>query len=241
MITVDFNHIPQDAHQRLLDIGCGNGRHMAAAFDRGVGLVIGADANLDDLGQARNRMHFHQSVRNGGPWGVSGADVTRLPFADAAFSVVICSEVLEHIPDDAAAIAEMIRVLEKEGLLVVSVPNRWPETICWLLSRQYRTSEGGHIRIYRKGTLRRRIESAGMTHIRTHWAHSLHVPYWWLKCLLGIDKDALWPVVQYHRLLTWDLMQAPLLTRLLDRWFNPIAGKSVVLYFRKYRARPETG
>jgi hypothetical protein len=70
---------------------------------------------------------------------------------------------------------------------------------------------------------------------RTHYAHSLHTPYWWLKCLLGIERNDLFPVAAYQRFLTWDMMQKPRLTRRVEHWLNPVMGKSVVLYFRKYR------
>ncbi len=49
-------------------------------------------------------------------------DVTRLPFPDGAFDVVICSEVMEHIPDNRKAVSELMRVLKPGGDLVVSVP-----------------------------------------------------------------------------------------------------------------------
>ena len=129
--------------------------------------------------------------------------------------------------------AEITRVLKPDRHLVVSVPRRWPEAVCWRLSRQYRSTPGGHVRIYRAGRLIRTLQALGLAHWRTHFAHSLHTPFWWLKCLLGLQRDRLWPVRWYHRFLTWDLMQKPPLTRRLDQYLNPWLGKSVVLYFRK--------
>lgn len=236
MITVDFECLPLEPGCRILDIGCGNGRHTAAAFDLYEGRVVGADPNMHDLQDAHARLCLHASLANGrkNEWSLAGADITRLPFGDDSFDLVICSEVLEHIPDHRTAIDESARVLKPEGHLVVSVPRRWPETICWALSPQYRRTKGGHIRIYNRTHLIRMIEGmTGLTLWNTHYAHSLHSPYWWLKCLLGPDRDDLWPVRQYHRLLTWDLMHTPRITRHLDRWFNPVMGKSVVLYFRR--------
>jgi hypothetical protein len=72
-----------------------------------------------------------------------------------------------------------------------------------------------------------------MSHWRTHYAHSLHSPYWWLKCLLGVDREDILPVRLYKRFLTWDMMDKPKLTQTLDHLLNPVCGKSVVLYFRK--------
>jgi SAM-dependent methyltransferase len=148
--------------------------------------------------------------------------------------VVLCAEVLEHIHRHDQALAELARVLKPSGALVVSVPRHWPERLCWALSKAYRNTPGGHIRIYRAAALIQRVRSAGFGHRRTHHAHSLHSPYWWLKCLLGVERETIWPVSLYHRFLTWDMMQQPWLTRRLERLLNPVMGKSVVLYFRKH-------
>ena len=66
--------------------------------------------------------------------------------------------------------------------------------------------------------------------VRRHWAHALHSPYWWLRCALG---DENWLARLWHRLLVWDLMRAPWLTRRMEALLNPLMGKSVVLYFDK--------
>lgn len=235
MITIDFNKLNIPARSRILDIGCGSGRHLAAAYALEKTTIVGADANYDDLKKARKRLNFHDLVgaHGGGRWSLNAADITRLPFADAAFDLVICSEVLEHIPDHRKAMIEIVRVLKPGCPLVVSVPRRWPETICWRLSWEYRNDPGGHVRIYDARQLIRRIEALGVKHRCTHWAHSLHSPYWWLKCYLGYKQNDSRLVQLYHRLLVWDLMKKPLLTQLLEKLLNPVMGKSVVLYFNK--------
>lgn len=235
MITVDFQCLALPAASRILDIGCGTGRHTAAAYALEGARVVGADPCLTDLNEARERLQEHHRLgaHGNGRWHLAAADITNLPFEDGRFDLVICSEVLEHIPDHHRAMAEITRVVRPGSHLVVSVPRRWPETVCWTLSRKYRLAPGGHVRIYRAGQLIQRLQALGLTHWRTHFAHSLHTPFWWLKCLLGPERDQLWPVRCYHRFLTWDLMQKPPLTRRLDQWLNPWLGKSVVLYFRK--------
>jgi hypothetical protein len=50
---------------------------------------------------------------------------------------------------------------------------------------------------------------------------------------MGVDRTDLLPVNLYHRMLVWDMMKKPALTRFLDRLFNPVLGKSLVLYFSK--------
>lgn len=235
MITVDFQCLNLHRHSRILDIGCGTGRHTAAAYDLKKGSVVGADPNFQDLVAARERLGLHMAwtPRKKGAWSLAAADMTRLPFKDGSFDTVICSEVLEHIGPWRRAVRESIRVLKRGGHLVVSVPRRWPEAICWALSPEYRNTPGGHIRIFNTVDLVRRIRFQGLLHLRTHYAHGLHTPYWWLKCLLGIERRHLWPVEAYQRFLTWDMMKKPRFNRFLEQRLNPVLGKSVVLYFLK--------
>ena len=112
-------------------------------------------------------------------------DALALPFADGTFDRVIASEVLEHIPDDTAAMRELARVLRPGGAMAVTVPRCVPEAINWALSDEYHDTPGGHVRIYRRSTLERRLGSAGLEPTGYHHAHGLHSPYWWLRCLVG--------------------------------------------------------
>jgi SAM-dependent methyltransferase len=175
----------------------------------------------------------HEGEDGGGAALVMVSDVTKLPFTDASFDIVICSEVLEHIPDHNTAVKEIIRVLKPGKSLVVSVPRYLPERICWALSEAYHNEEGGHIRIYRKNELISLLEGAGATCIDMGWAHALHSPYWWIKCMAGHKNDKALPIKLYHKFLVWDIMHKPLFTRALDRLLNPLIAKSIVLYLKK--------
>jgi SAM-dependent methyltransferase len=235
MLTVDFSVLDLKPGSRVLDAGCGGGRHVSEAYRRRGVHVVGLDRNLEDITASRNliRMMDHEEEGGGGAWMTMAGDVTRLPFADDSFDLVICSEVLEHIPEDDRAIAEIIRVLKPGERLAVSVPRFLPETICWALSKEYRNEPGGHIRIYRKRQLIDRLESAGVRCVGTGWAHALHAPYWWLKCLVGTGNKKSRAVNLYHRMLVWDIVNRPWLTRTLERWLNPLIAKSCVLYLIK--------
>ena len=135
---------------------------------------------------------------------VVAADALALPFAEGAFDAVIMSEVLEHIPDYRAALAEATRVLRPDGLLCVSVPRAWPERLCWRLSRGYHQVPGGHLRIFRREALEREVTGAGYRCYHRHGAHALHVPYWWLQCLFWQHRERSWLVRAWHRLLVLD-------------------------------------
>lgn len=236
MVTVDFGRLSLRPGDRVLDIGCGSGRHTAAAYQCPNIDVFGADLNLDDVQQARNRLLFHDHCgeHGGGSWLLSVSNINCLPFEDASFDLVICSEVLEHISDDKPAVTEIIRVLKPNSPLVVSVPRYFPERICWALSATYHQTANGHIRIYRKQQLIRLLEAQGVVYQSSHFAHSIHSPYWWLKCLVGLERTDAAIVNGYHRFLTWDILKKPKVTRFLDVLFNPLFGKSLVIYcYRK--------
>ena len=88
-------------------------------------------------------------------------DALALPFADGTFDRVIASEVLEHIPNDVGAMRELARVLKPGGAMAVTVPRCGPEAINWALSDEYHDTPGGHVRIYRRSTLERRLTRWG--------------------------------------------------------------------------------
>ena len=234
MQTVDFKHFPLDSGDLVLDLGCGEGRHVISAYVAADVHSVGVDLSLEDLKTTREKFSdFAEPESDHKSFGLSSANALELPFADNTFDKVICSEVLEHIPDYAGALREIQRVLKPGGLFCASVPRHWPEKICWALSEEYYQVPGGHLRIFRSDELRGEIEQLGFSHYYRHWAHALHAPFWWLQCLFWKNRDSNWLVAQYHRLLVWDLMENPALTRILEKCMNPIVGKSVVMYFRK--------
>lgn len=234
METVDFRYFPLRAGETVLDLGCGEGRHTIAARLQSPVTAIGVDLSFGDLAAARDKFaHFDAAQSGDGHFGLANANALQLPFADNTFDKVICSEVLEHIPDYRAVLVEIRRVLKPGGLFCASVPRQWPEKICWWFSDAYHNVEGGHLRIFDARELDGQIRGLGFTFFRRHWAHALHAPFWWLQCLLWSRRDNHWLIRQYHRLLVWDLMDRPRITRLLEKALNPIMGKSVVMYYRK--------
>ncbi|MGE0622783.1 MAG: class I SAM-dependent methyltransferase [Pseudomonadales bacterium] len=232
LTTIDFRHLALKAGERILDLGCGEGRHAITAYLEAPVTVVGIDLSLADLGTAAGRFSEFQAPADTkrSLYFACGSGL-RLPFPDAAFDKVICAEVLEHVPDYHAMLREIRRVLKPGGQLAVSVPRFGPEWICWQLSDAYHEVPGGHVRIFRTRELRSAVEQKDMFCYASHWAHGLHSPYWWLRCLFWSKGEDVWAVRTYHRLLVWDLMKKPLVTRFLERLMNPLWGKSVVMYF----------
>ena len=159
MLTVDFDRLAIGAGTKVIDVGCGAGRHSFEAFRRGAD-VIAFDQNASDLNDVDEIL---QAMKDQGEVPASAraeavkGDALDLPFADGTFDCVIASEILEHVPEDDRAIAELVRVLKPGGALAITVPRWLPERVCWALSDEYHANEGGHIRIYRADELRGKV------------------------------------------------------------------------------------
>lgn len=232
MLTVDLDRLRVGAGDRLLDMGCGGGRHAFAALRRGA-QVVAFDADGDELAQVRvmaDAMAAEGEVpASGGAVTVQG-DALSLPFDDGAFDRIIAAEVLEHIPDDTSAIAELARALAPGGRIAVTVPSAFPERINWALDSDYHDFPGGHIRIYGRHELEQRLSAAGLTVLGGHRAHALHSPYWWIRCAGGVNNADRFVARRYHDVLVWQIMRNPAVLRHLDAALNPVLGKSLVVY-----------
>ncbi len=241
MLTVDYDRLGVGAGDRLLDLGCGFGRHAFEAARRGAA-VVALDAGAEEVAGVMATLGGMLDAGELDPLtaraGAVRGDALALPFADGAFDRVIASEVLEHIPDDVAAMGELARVLRPGGTMAVTVPRCGPEFVNWALSDAYHDVPGGHVRIYRRSTLVARLESTGLVTEGGHHAHGLHSPYWWLRCLVGPTNDLHPAVAAYHRLLVWDIVAGPRVTRTADRALSPLIGKSLVVYLKKPERSP---
>jgi len=232
MVTVEIDKLDLKPNDVVLDAGCGLGRHLRH-LARMPGLkIFGIDKNTWALRETAKSMESQPDALSR-DYLVSIADINRLPFADASFDCIICSEVLEHIPDHKNAIKELDRILKPKGTLVVSVPRYFAERICWFISREYHNEEGGHIRIYRKKQLHRILTGQGFKCWKINYKHALHSPYWWLKCLVGTKNEDHPLVKSYRKFLEWDIMKKPRPVRMLEELLNPFMGKSIVYYLKK--------
>ena len=150
-----------------------------------------------------------------------------MPYADQTFDCVIASEILEHIAQDDVAIAELIRVLKVGGALAVSVPRWLPSGVLGCI-RQIHANEQPRTHLPCSELRGKILDGHGIDP-----SHHAHAPLWWLKCAVGVSNTDHRAVTAYHKLLVWDLMQRPKITRLAESVLNPLVGKSVAMYFVK--------
>ena len=159
MLTVDYRRLALEPGHLLLDMGAGAGRHAFESYRRGA-RVIALDYDAAELKDVAGLFAAMQRGRRGPAAAAAAAavngDGTGLPFPDDTFDRIVCSEVLEHIPDLDTAISELHRVLKPSGTMAVTVPTWFPEKVCWALSEEYHAPfvPGGHIRIFTESALR---------------------------------------------------------------------------------------
>lgn len=188
-----LDHLGSGPGDRVLDAGCGLG-NVTHLLERAVpGLVVtGIDPDPARLATARA-----QGVRSP----LLAADGCRLPFPRGAFDAIVCSEVLEHVPDDAALLRDLRRVLRPGGRLVVTVPHAdHPWT--WDPVNRVRSRLGvrpvrtglfaghwtGHLRLYRPAELAERLTAAGFEVDAIHEQTSVTLPFAHLL-LYGIGRS----------------------------------------------------
>lgn len=145
---------------RLLDLGCGDGNNLTwlSAFAED---AYGSDYNLVRLvrSQARNPAAT-----------IFAADILDFPAADDSFDVIFFNHVIEHIPDDRAALAAVRRILKPGGLLVLGTPNEG----AWWWQLAYRRDPESlkttdHVHFYTGDTIGQKMRDAGLVLRETHY------------------------------------------------------------------------
>ena len=80
MLTVDFSYFPLQRGERVLDLGCGEGRHVISTFLEGEVHSVGVDLSLEDLGTAREKYaDFSEAAGGERAFGLSAANALELP------------------------------------------------------------------------------------------------------------------------------------------------------------------
>jgi SAM-dependent methyltransferase len=236
MLTIDLDLLKINGRERILDAGCGLGRHIWQVCKCNAGTSIAFDMDGTSLQSAR--FVLHQMDQKGeiiGNYHLVSGSVTSLPFDDETFDKVICSEVLEHVPDDHGAIRELTRVLKRDGILAVSVPSHFAESVCWRISDDYHNTPGGHIRIYKHEEILDLLKTQKLDIFLINYKHALHSIYWWLRGLFGLKNEKAVIPALYYKFLVWDIYSHHKYMGWLEEILNHFFPKSTVIYSRKQK------
>jgi len=234
LLTVDLDRLDVRAGQRVLDAGCGEGRHCFGALERGAH-VVGLDLDAGALRDAAPKLRARASACSGLGEMLRG-DTFHLPFPDECFDKVICSEVMEHVHDYTAAARELARVTRRDGMVAVTIPTATSEHLYLRVGDDYFESPGGHIRIFKPRELARGLARAGLVTVGVGFAHALHTPYWVLRSLAGLPRADENPLVRAYRAFLIRATVSPGLAA-LERVLNYCFPKSLILYAEKRRMR----
>jgi len=232
--SIDPQLLDISPSDRVIDLGCGTGRHVLE-LSKSPATLLGADISRHDLrvgrylveimrrrGEVQARVHWLQT---------SGE---RLPFVDGAFDRVICTETLEHVDDDALLARELVRVLKPGGILAVSVPDEYSEKVFWRLSKNYRTHAGGHVRIYERRRIVQLMREAGLRPYAVRYRHSLETLYWLSHIAFWSDWGKQGPITSvFRRALDAKRSRESGIVSAIDGIGNRILPKSIVVYSRK--------
>ena len=166
MLTADFDRLGVADGDRLLDLGCGFGRHAFEAARRGAE-VVALDAGEDEIVQVRavlaamveaGELERREGPGRRGAGRRAGPAVRRRGPSTASWRPRSSST----SPTTARPWPSWPGCCGPGGTMAVTVPRCGPEVVNWLLSDDYHDVPGGHIRIYRRTELARRLSSAGL-------------------------------------------------------------------------------
>lgn len=149
-------HLPHDKNLDILDAGCGGGATLESLGRYGSATGLELEEEAVDYARGRSR-------------NVTQGSIEELPFADGSFGLTLALDVIEHVPDDLAALRELYRVLRPGGSLLVTVPAL---RLLWSAHDE----ANGHYRRYTVDGLRRRFEEAGFEVVTATYFNTLLFP-----------------------------------------------------------------
>lgn len=163
------------AGERVLDVGCGEGRFASELLDAGAS-VVGLDVAAEPLRRARERDPRLADLRLiGGDRGSGGDGQTpgAWPVEDASADVVWAGETLEHVADTAGWLSEARRALAPGGRLLLSTPDHGRLTLLWLACSQRAFAAhfdplSDHLRFYTRAGLTRLLGEFGFQDVSVH-------------------------------------------------------------------------
>jgi len=173
-IDLSFLGLTQGAY--VLDVGCARGYTLAELSKRGC-LAYGVEVLFDLVREALQTLEKTQS----GGFPVAGSAMS-LPFSNETFDAVVCTEVIEHVPNAERALSEIYRVLKPRGHLCLALPTWFTERLFNRLDPNFAT-HSGHLRIFGPGEMKQLLELHGFKILRMHGRYFEWSVYWLFRTL----------------------------------------------------------
>jgi len=172
MKTIKSLRLPKDA--AILDIGCSGGKLITMLKAEGFYNITGIDVSESAIELCKQRDIDNVSVRDG----------AETSFAPESFDLIVASDVLEHIQDDAKALAHWNSLLKEHGRTVIFVP---AFKFLW----SYHDVVNHHFRRYTKRTLVTALQNANFEIKRkSYWNLLTFVPIYLVRLFSNEEKDA---------------------------------------------------
>ncbi len=231
METFNFNLLNLKKIKKVIDVGCGNGRHLKSlGFKLTDSEIIGIDQSAPEI--TKLNKEFDESVcKNGNAYKFITGDIREMDVPDNSQDLVVCSEVLEHVPNFEAVLEECYRILKPGSVMLISVPSYFPESLCWKYSKKYMQTPGGHIRIFKKNFLKERFKALNLKLFKHHREHALHSIYWIIRARNNMEENNF--LKSFHNLLVRQMFGQAKFSFALEKLLNPFFGKSECFYLRK--------
>ena len=148
---------PVTAEDVVVDVGCGDGGAAGFCARQGAHVIL-CDIDAERLGRTVERLKAAGAER----LDAHVTDAHPLPLPAGAVSRVVCTEVLEHVDDPAAVMAELVRVGRPGALYLITVPGAAQEHLQEQLAPPSYFQRPNHIRIFEDGELAALVEGAGL-------------------------------------------------------------------------------
>lgn len=215
----------------MVDVGCGNGRHLKSlGFKLNEAKIVGIDQSFDEINSLRREFNNH-ICKNQNNYIFLNEDVRYIALPNNSQDLVICSEVLEHVPNFEKVLKECHRILKPGAVLLISVPTYFPESLCWKCSKKYMQTPGGHIRIFKNSFLLEEFSKLKLTLFKHHREHAMHSLYWIFKARNNMEDSEF--LRSFHALLVKQMFGQAKFSYTLEKILNPFFGKSECYYLRK--------
>jgi SAM-dependent methyltransferase len=179
-----FDGFPIAPSDTVIDVGCGEGEN-AGFYARFAARTIAVDIDPKKIAAAEERLrsvgatNYRTIISDGNP----------LPIESATADKIVCTEVLEHVPDTAQFMRELVRIGKPEALYLISVPDALSEQVLKRVSPPICFQEPNHIRVIGRDEFERMVTDAGLR-VDKHAFYGFYWAIWhalvW-KCNIDFD------------------------------------------------------